>query len=422
MFKSDLAAASDQQVESYLALKYGITLIQTGGTPQNYLTSTGATVWSGVANPTYHNAVAGIATDNGSALDQRVSQSVTPGDQIAIAAGSFDFSGTVTAQSPTASIGDQSALVWGHNNQSTTANVGITDVAAQTAGVEFRMSRVWRTQVTGSGLPSQVTIRIPAAMIETANPSLRDPVLLISTVENFSTVTRTPIALTKTGAFYFATFTTFAANEFFTIGGIVTVPDLSITKTAPGAMPAGGDVTYTLTVTNTSTVFANNAVVTDVLPSTLAFVSSTPACSAAGQTVTCALGTMSPGQSIPIAFTVRIAPGAPTGTVIQNTASVTHADTDPTPANNTSTVSAPPVTTSADLSTTKTAVEASVTPGGTFTYQIVVTNNGPATAVNVRITDPLPAPLAFVSSPIRLHRDRTGRYVRPEPAVAAGAP
>ena len=74
----------------YLAIKYGITLRMTGGTSQNYLT--GTTVWSGVANPTYHNAVAGIAADSGSALDQRVSQSVTPGDQIAIAAGPFAFS------------------------------------------------------------------------------------------------------------------------------------------------------------------------------------------------------------------------------------------------------------------------------------------------------------------------------------------
>ena len=421
VFKSDIAAASDLQVESYLALKYGITLRTTGGTPQNYLTSAGTTVWSGIANPGYHNAVAGITSDSGSALDQRVSQSVVPGDQIGIAAGAFAFSGTVTAQSPAATIGDQSALVWGHNNLATTANVTITDPAAQTAGVEVRMPRVWRTQVTGNGLPSQATIRIPATLIENTNPALRNPVLLVSTADTFSPVTRAPIPLTKTGAFYFATFTTFTPNEFFTIGGIVSFPDLSITKTAPAAMVAGTNVTYTLSVTNTSTVFATSALVSDTLPATVTFVSSTPACAAAGQALTCALGTLSPGQSIPITLTVRVAPDVPVGTVIQNTASVSHADTDPTPANDTSTVSSPPVTTSADLSTTKAAVEASATPGGTFTYRIVVTNSGPSTALNVTATDPLPAPLAFVSSPSGCTAIAQNVTCGPEPAVSPGA-
>ena len=421
VFKSDIPAASDLQVESYLALKYGITLRMTGGGSQDYVTSAGTIVWSGVANPGFHNAVAGITTDNGSALDQRVSQSVTPGDQIAIAAGPFAYTGTVTAQSPTDTIGDQSALVWGHNNLGTTTNVTITHAPTLMAGVEFRMPRVWRTQGTGSGLPTQVTIRIPSTLIETANPTLRNPVLLISTDDTFATVTRTPIPLTETGAFYFATFTTFTPNEFFTIGGIINFPDLEIIKTAPATMVAGTDVTYTLTVTNTSTVFATSAVVTDTLPATLSFVSSTPACSAAGQIVTCPLGTLSPGQSVPIALTVHIAPDVPAGTVIQNTASVSHADTDPTPANNTSTVNSPASTASADLSTTKAAVEASATAGGTFTYRIVITNNGPSTALDVTATDPLPAQLAFVSSPSGCTAIGQNVTCGPEPAVAPGA-
>jgi uncharacterized repeat protein (TIGR01451 family) len=421
VFRSDLAAASDAQVESYLALKYGVTLRVTGGTPHDYLTSTGATVWSGVSNPTYHNAVAGIVADGSSALDQRVSQSVTPGDQVAIAAGAYDFSGPVTAQSPTASIGDQSALVWGDNNLSTVANVVVPDTAAQAAGVEVRMSRVWRTQVTGSGLPSQVTIRIPATLIETSNPSLRNPVLLVSTAADFSTVTRTPIRLTRTGAFYLATFTTFTANEFFTIGGIVTFPDLSITKSAPATILAGATATFTVAVTNTSTVFANGATVSDTLPASLTFVSSTPACSTSGQDVTCAIGTMSPGQSVPIALQMGVAPDLPVGTIVQNTASLSMSTTDPTPANNTSTVSAPPSTSSADLTAAKAAIEPSVTPGSTFTYRIVVTNNGPSTALNVRATDALPAPLAFVSSPSGCTASAQNVTCGPTPTVAPGA-
>ena len=186
-------------------------------------------------------------------------------------------------------------------------------------------------------------------------------------------------------------------------------------------MMAGTNVTYLLAVTNTTTVFANSAVVSDTLPAALTFVSSTPACSASGETVTCALGALAPSQSVPIALTVRIAPDLPAGTVIQNTASVSHADTDPTPANNTSTASAPSSTTSADLSTTKTAVEALATPGGTFTYRVVITNAGPSTAANVTATDPLPAPLAFVSSPSGCTGIGQNVTCGPEPTVAPGA-
>jgi uncharacterized repeat protein (TIGR01451 family) len=421
VFKSDLAAANDARVESYLALKYGITLRATGGTPHDYLTSAGATVWSGVANPVYHNAVAGIVADSGSAIDQRVSQSVTPGDQVAIAAGAFDFAGAITAQSPAAALGDQSALVWGDNSLSTVANVIVTDPGAQAAGVERRMARVWRTQATGSGLPSQVTIRIPATLVETSNPALRNVVLLVSTAADFSTVTRAPISLTKTGSVYLATFTTFTANEFFTIAGVVSFPDLSITKVAPAAIVAGSNATYALTVTNTSTVFANGAVISDTLPSSLTFVSSAPACSISGQTVTCALAAMPPGQSVPIALTVRVAPDLPAGTIVQNTASASTPTPDPTPLDNTSTVAAPPSTTSADVSTAKTAIESMVTPGDTFTYRIVATNNGPSTAVNVRATDPLPAQLAFVSSPSGCTAVGQNVSCGPTPAVPPGA-
>jgi uncharacterized repeat protein (TIGR01451 family) len=422
VFKSDPVAADDNRIESYLAVKYGITLKATGGGAHDYVTSNSATIWSGVANAAYHNAVAGIAADSGSALDQRVSQSVIAGDQVAIAAGNFAFSGSITAQSPTATIGDLSAVMWGHNNQATATTVPVTDPGATAVGVEVRMSRVWRTQVTGAGLPAQVSIRIPATMVETGNPNLRNIVLLISTAADFSTVTRAPVPLTKSGSFYYATFSTFAPNEFFTIGGAVSMPaDLSITKAAPGAMVAGTTVAYTLTVTNNGAFSSPATSVSDTLPAPLTFVSGTPGCSAAGQVVTCALGTLTNGQVVPITLNVRIAPDVAAGTVISNTATVTGTAPDPTPANNVSTVSSPPVTTSADLSTTKAALEASVAPGGTFTYRVIVTNNGPSTALDVTVTDPLPAQLTFVSSPSSCSAIGQNVTCGPVASVASGA-
>lgn len=54
--------------------------------------------------------------------------------------------------------------------------------------------------------------------------------------------------------------------------------------------------------------------------------------------------------------------------------------------------------TSADLSVTKTASPNPGQAGVNLTYRIVVTNNGPAAATNVTVTDALPAGVAFVSA------------------------
>ena len=71
-----LTAAQINQVESYLALKYGITLGSTSSLV-NYTSSTSTTLWTG--NASYQNNVFGIGTDNGSGLTQTQSNSMNNG-------------------------------------------------------------------------------------------------------------------------------------------------------------------------------------------------------------------------------------------------------------------------------------------------------------------------------------------------------
>lgn len=218
VYSRRLTPAELRRVQSYLAVKYGTTLRAPGGGAGDYVDSAGTTTWAGAANAAFHNGVAAIAADAQSGLDQRVSQSVTAGDQIAIAAGAYDFSGTVTAQAPPTALGDRSALAWGHNALGTTINVAVTDPTLLGAGARFRMARVWRTQVTGSGVPAQVSIRIPAALIDTANPQLAKPRLLIATTADFSSGGRAAVPLARVGSFYTATLAAFAPGDFFTVG------------------------------------------------------------------------------------------------------------------------------------------------------------------------------------------------------------
>jgi hypothetical protein len=68
-------------IESYLAIKYGITRDQT--TAKNYVYSNGSIVWNATTGWTYKNDIAGIGRDDDTTLNQKKSQSINnPGDII----------------------------------------------------------------------------------------------------------------------------------------------------------------------------------------------------------------------------------------------------------------------------------------------------------------------------------------------------
>jgi uncharacterized repeat protein (TIGR01451 family) len=117
----------------------------------------------------------------------------------------------------------------------------------------------------------------------------------------------------------------------------VTAADLSLDmRAAPDHGATGHDLTFTLTVTNRSTVPAPGVVVTDPLPAGVAFVSATSsqgACTFNGGSVLCSLGTLASGASAMIRVVLRpIAPGP-----VTNTARVAGALFDPVASDNVAT-------------------------------------------------------------------------------------
>jgi uncharacterized repeat protein (TIGR01451 family) len=92
-------------------------------------------------------------------------------------------------------------------------------------------------------------------------------------------------------------------------------------------------------------------------------------------------------------LTIGVTPAAPIGTypltITGTSGSLTHTTT---------TTLVITSSTSADLSLTKTASPNPGQVGAALSYRITVTNNGPATATNVQLTDQLPAGVAFVSA------------------------
>jgi uncharacterized repeat protein (TIGR01451 family) len=182
--------------------------------------------------------------------------------------------------------------------------------------------------------------------------------------------------------------------------------DLQITKTGPASVATGGNVAYTVTITNLGPEIADGATVTDDVPDALTGVAITcaPSGGAVCPTTTgltdllgVAIPTLPSGGSV--VFTVTGAAPA-TATSLSNTATVAppSGTRDPTPGNN----SAGPVVTTvedqADLSVVKAvATGGPYVAGQNVQYSLTVANAGPQAATNVALSDALPAGTTFVS-------------------------
>lgn len=172
--------------------------------------------------------------------------------------------------------------------------------------------------------------------------------------------------------------------------------DLRITKSdSPDPVHAGQQMTYTVTVSNDGPNTASSVTVTDTLPAGVTFLSSAPSCTNAAGTLTCALGQLLPGQSVPLVIQVGIPPGFPSGT-ITNTATVAAANQfDPNPGNNTATATTT-VGSRADLAVTKVCKPDKPASAGIPGYcDIHVDNLGPSDATSVELTDVLTSATPF---------------------------
>jgi uncharacterized repeat protein (TIGR01451 family) len=176
--------------------------------------------------------------------------------------------------------------------------------------------------------------------------------------------------------------------------------DLSITKiTSTPSVNLGGTCNYTLQVTNNGPSTASNVTVTDVLPAGATYLNDSGTgwtCNQVAGTITCTLPTLAVGPAAPITINT-IAPASTTGT-LNNQATVSSGTIDTNSVNNTSAVAAVNVVASAAVTIVKTTGAALAYSGQSVTYSLAVSNAGPTSALNVSVTDVLPAGAGFVSA------------------------
>lgn len=165
--------------------------------------------------------------------------------------------------------------------------------------------------------------------------------------------------------------------------------DINVTKDdGVTSVVPGTSTTYTIVVSNSGPSTASNVQVSDSLPAGVtAFNWSGTNGSAGTGALTDTIASLAPGASVTYTIVADI-DAAATADLVNLVNAIAANDTNP---GNNSASDSDTLTPQVDVGVTKTDGVTSVVAGSSTTYTIVVTNNGPSTATNITVSDPLPA-------------------------------
>ena len=203
-----------------------------------------------------------------------------------------------------------------------------------------------------------------------------------------------------------------SANNTATAADVVATAaqaDLVVTNSAsPTSVAAGSNVTYTQSITNNGPAAATAPSFTQVTPPNTTFQSITPPAGwtcgtqppvGGTGTITCTAATLTATSTANFTLVLQVNSGTPSGTSITETDTANASNI--VPGLTTNKASATVIVgagTSADMAIVKTGSPNPVTQGTPLTYTLAVTNNGPASATNVIVTDSLPSSVTYLSS------------------------
>jgi len=229
-FAKRVSDADRPKIETYLAIKYGITL-GVNGLSKDYINSQGIKVWDVATNAGFNYNIAGIARDSISDLNQKQSKSIHDINEITIGLnGIFD---TNSANIESFSSIKQ-ALMWGCNNGNFTGtSTNTVTIATGLTTTLTHIDRKWKIIETGGEI-GNTYIAIPTTAFSSfSKSSNQEYALIVSDNSNFSNTDIIDIIplkikldasrdtiLDKEGNQLYTTWYDFDGTKYFTFGKV----------------------------------------------------------------------------------------------------------------------------------------------------------------------------------------------------------
>ena len=214
------------RIQSYLAIKYGITLGD-NGVSQDYVDSNGTIIWDQSVNTGFNYDIAGIGRDDVSSLNQKQSKSINNNGIVAIGLGEVATTNNLNLGSFNT---DRDYLVWGNNNGGfTTASQSSRTInLSGTATTFIPIARKWKITESQNDVP-EVKVSIPSSIL-TNNISLNSNekyVLIVSDNNTFNASDIVDVIPLELKGVNFETWYDFDTTKYFTFGKVTKVEQKS---------------------------------------------------------------------------------------------------------------------------------------------------------------------------------------------------
>jgi len=239
VYPEELSPTQRVQIQSYMALKYGITLDVSVSDYQNSAATSIYDLTDGYASDVF-----GLGQDNATTLDQRVSKSANDSAILTLST-NLDFAGANPgARSP---MGDGNFVVVGNNGATSTA----WTATGAPSGFEI-LEKVWNYDETGTIGSINLQFDVDDAQFDVpALSSGPDYYVILDTNNNQSFADEIPVVLTNTSGSFWSHSGDLLGDRLFTLAGATTPP------AAPGGvsgdlalwLKADADVTTGATMT-----------------------------------------------------------------------------------------------------------------------------------------------------------------------------
>lgn len=228
-YASRVVDGNRPKIESYLAIKYGITLGVNGtlGTVEgtevkikDYLDSEGKIIWDRTANAPYNYNIAGIGKDVASDLYQKQSKSGNDPNEVTIGLGEIATTNIANINEFTA---DKNFLVWGSDGGAYTAGASnTTTLRTNLSSTVTKIIKKWKVVETGGDV-GNVFVGIPNAAFSgfTKSPTDEEYALIVSDNSTFNDVDIIDvIPLKSDGNGNWQTWYDFDSTKYFTFGKV----------------------------------------------------------------------------------------------------------------------------------------------------------------------------------------------------------